>query len=372
MVCGAYGQANTGLSGPYVRGRRRGYVDGIDVIEFDLPYSNDQTFGRRSWVFAKYAWRSALLALQEKYDVIFATSTPLTSALPGILARWLRGKRFIFEVRDLWPELPRAMGVIRNPLVLGLMSMLEWTSYHSAHACIGLSPGMVDGIARRGIPLERIGMVPNGSDLDFFGAASAQPWRPDGVAAMDLLALFCGTHGIANGLDAVIDAAAELKRRGRMDIKIVLAGTGKSKAGLMSRAAAEGLSNVIFVPPLPKARLSGLMASADVGLMVLADVPAFYFGTSPNKFFDYLASGLPVLNNYPGWVANLIHENACGFVVPPRNAAAFADALVRMAADRDMLRQMGERARLLGRRDFDRTVLAERFVHIFETTARYG
>lgn len=244
MVCGSYGGGETGLTLPFIRGRRRGQVDGIDVIEFDLSYSNSDGFLRRSLTFLKFAARSVGLVFAERYDLVFATTTPLTAGIPGIFARWLRGKPFVFEVRDLWPELPKAMGAIRNPLVLWAMSVLEWVSYRSAHRLIGLSPGIVQGIAHRGVPSERILMVPNGSDLDLFGA-SPEPWRPQSIAATDLMAVFAGTHGMANGLDAVLDGAAELKRRGRGDIKLLLIGQGKLKPALQARAQREGLDAAV-------------------------------------------------------------------------------------------------------------------------------
>ena len=142
------------------------------------------------------------------------------AGIPGIFARWLRGKPFVFEVRDLWPELPKAMGVIRNPLILGAMSMLEWLSYRSAHRLVGLSPGIVDGISAIGVSRERISLVPNGCDLEIF-AGTVSPWRPPEIGSSDLMAVFAGTHGVANGLDAVLDAAAELHRRKRDDIKLL-------------------------------------------------------------------------------------------------------------------------------------------------------
>ena len=361
MVCGSFSGGNTGLSGPYTKGVRRGSVDGIDVVEFDLAYSNHDGLLKRSWTFMKFALRSVMLALREPYDLVFATTTPLTAGIPGIVARWLRGKTFVFEVRDLWPELPRAMGVIRNPVVLWAMSVLEWASYRSAHALVGLSPGIVEGIMHRGVPRERIALVPNGCDLDLF-AQDAPPWRPEGVAPTDLMAVFAGTHGMANGLDAVLDAAAELKRRGRGDIKLVLIGNGKLKPALQARAACEALDNVVFHDPVNKTRLASLMAATDLGLQVLANVPAFYFGTSPNKFFDYIAAGLPVLNNYPGWLADMINQNSCGFAVIPDDAAAFADALEGAAADRNALKEMGQRGRKLAQDQFDRRLLADRWV----------
>lgn len=361
MVCGSYGGGKTGLSNPFVSGRRRGTVDGIDIIEFDLAYSNADGFVNRGLTFMKFAWRSIGLAFTEKYDVLFATTTPLTAGIPGFFARWLRGKSFVFEVRDLWPELPRAMGVIRNPLVLWAMGVLEWASYRSAHRLVGLSPGIVEGIAHRGVLRERIASVPNGCDLGIF-AGEVQPWRPPEVRATDLMAVFAGTHGMANGLDAVLNAAAELKHRGREDIKLLLIGQGKLKADLQARATNEKLDNVVFHDSVNKAKLAGLMAATDLGLQILANVPAFYYGTSPNKFFDYIAAGLPVLNNYPGWLAEMITEHRCGFAVPPDNPIAFADALEQAAADRDALKAMGQRGRALAETQFDRIKLADRWV----------
>lgn len=360
MVCGSTGSGHTGLHDPFVNGRRRGDVDGIEVIEFDLAYSNKLRFSQRVFSFFSFACRSVGVAMREDYDIVFATTTPLTAGVPGIAARWLLGKPFVFEVRDLWPELPKAMGVITNPAMLLMMSALEWISYRSAHRLIGLSPGIVDGIARRGIPRDRILAVPNGCDFDIF-SDHADKWRPQGVRETDLMAVFTGAHGLANGLDAVLDAAAVLKQRGRGDIKLVLIGDGMLKTRLQERARAEGLESVIFHPPVDKRRLAGLLASADIGMQVLANVPAFYYGTSPNKFFDYIAAGLPVLNNYPGWLADLINLNRCGYAVEPDSPEAFAGALMHAADHRANLPAMGQKSRALARGEFSRDVLAARF-----------
>ena len=357
MVCGRYAQGNTGLSGPFQEGRRRGTVDGIDVIEFDLDYGNHMGIFQRLSVFAKFAFGSIGLAMREPADVVFATTTPLTAGIPGIFARWLRRKPFVFEVRDLWPELPKAMGAIKNPVVLWLMSVLEWLSYRSADRLIGLSPGIVEGIASRGVDRDRIAMVPNGCDLDLFGGAS-ETWRPSGVRDDQMLAIFTGTHGNANGLDAVLDAAAVLKSRARDDIRIALVGPGREKHRLQQRADAEQLNNILFFDPVPKTKLSGLIKGADVGLQILRNVPAFYFGTSPNKFFDYIAGGLPVVNNYPGWLAELIVKHDCGFTARPDNAVALAEALIAASEDRGALQQKGENARALAEGEFARTALS--------------
>jgi len=360
MVCGSFGAGQTGLTQPFNKGVRRGVVDGIDIIEFELPYSNSLSFLKRILIFLSFAFKSIKVALTEQYDIVFATTTPLTAGIPGIFAKWLRRKPFIFEVRDLWPELPKAMGVIKNPIVLWMMSVLEWTSYHSADRLVGLSPGIVDGIIKRGIAPEKVASIPNGCDLDIF-ASEHQPWRPEGVEEADLMAIFTGTHGLANGLNAVLDVAVELRDRQRTDIKLVLVGDGMQKKVLMERAEKLQLNNVVFHNPVNKEKLAGLMASADIGLQILANVPAFYYGTSPNKFFDYISAGLPVLNNYPGWLAELITKEQCGFAVPPENPKAFADALEQAADQREQLNQMGKNGQQVAKEQFNRSILSQKF-----------
>jgi len=361
MVCGSYGGGKTGLSGDFTKGKRVGNVDGIDIIEFDLSYSNADTLLTRTKTFIKFSVKSIGLVFTENYDLVFATTTPLTAGIPGVFARWFRKKPFVFEVRDLWPELPKAMGVIKNSIVLGLMSFLEYVSYQSACRCIGLSPGIVNGIEKRGITLDKIKLIPNGCDLNIFNT-SVKSCRPDGVEDSDLMAVFTGTHGVANGLDAALDAAKELKERGRDDIKLVFVGQGRLKPQLQRRAEAEELTNVIFCSPVDKAKLAELMSGADIGLQLLANIPAFYFGTSPNKFFDYIAAGLPVLNNYPGWLAEMIVENKCGYAIEPDNINAFADALESASENRIELKGMGGKAKALAVSAFSRKDLADEWV----------
>ena len=383
MVCGTYGGGKTGLTGEPVNRIRRGEVDGIQVVEICLPYSNHDGFLKRSITFLGFAVKSIGIAWRTRYDVLFATSTPLTAGIPGIAMRVFKPRKaFVFEVRDLWPELPRAMGVVKNPVVLWAMSVLEGLSYRSARACIGLSPGIVDGIRRRCRRDKRVTMIPNGCDLSLFGPATDAEETPvttstmatgGGAPASDdptghrrFRAVFTGAHGIANGLDAVLDAAAVLRRRQRDDIELVFLGDGKLKPELLKRANDEGLANCTFLDPVPKTELAATLHSYDAGLMILANVPAFYYGTSPNKFFDYIASGLPVLNNYPGWLAGMIDEAQCGIPVPPEDPEAFADALERLADNPQERKAMGVKARELAESKFDRRKLAREFVGALE------
>ena len=371
MVCGSGQMASIGLVGDFVDGRRRGYVDGIDVIELCLPYSNYDGFFKRAWIFSLYAWRSVKLALRLDYDLLFATSTPLTAGVPGIVMKIFRKKPFVFEVRDLWPELPREMGVITNPVILKAMDLLEWLAYHSADACIGLSPGIVQGITRRNILASRVIMVPNGCDLDLFKPAPHKGMETiSGISKDDFVAIFCGAHGIANGLAAVLAVAKVLKERNEQNIKLLFIGDGRLKPQLVERAEKEELDNCVFCDPVPKRELAKITAAADVGLMILENVPAFYYGTSPNKFFDYIASGLPVLNNYPGWLAEIIGKNDCGIAVPPADPEALADALVTLRDNPSWRSRMGGNARTLAESDFNREKLADQFVGFLEETQK--
>ena len=367
MVCG--GSARLNLPATKVKGVYRGMVDGIDVIQIALPYSNSDGIAKRTWTFVRFAWKGIRIALREDYDLLFATSTPLTAGIPGIVAKLFRKKKFVFEVRDLWPELPKALGM-RNPLLLWGMSVLEWLSYHLADGCVGLSPGICEGIKKRSQRGKRIEMIPNGCDLDIFKPGKRDKPELEGVKGSDKVAVFTGAHGVANGLDAVLDAACVLKKMGRDDIVLAFIGNGKMKKHLKERARKEGLSNCRFYNPVPKDQLSRIMASVDIGMMVLANVPAFYYGTSPNKFFDYISCGLPVINNYPGWLADMIEKDDCGVVVPPDNAEVFAQGLVDMADHPERRVVWGEHARLLAEREFDRNKLANRFVDFIENVAR--
>ena len=361
IVCGSYWIAETGLTGVFVRGQRTGTVDGIKVIELELEYSNSDSFLWRTFIFLRYSLQGINIALKENYDILFATSTPLTAGIPGIFAKIFRRKPFIFEVRDLWPELPKAMGVIKNPIILKLMDFLETISYKMATACIGLSPGIVDGI-RKKTPNKKLVMIPNGCDLDLVNNTIKKK------NSEKLIAVFTGAHGFANGLDAVLDSANILIQDKETDIEIQFIGDGVLKPKLEKRVKNEGLINCIFLDPMPKQELfMYLQQHADIGLMILDNIPAFYYGTSPNKFFDYLALGLPVLNNYPGWIAEMITDNKCGLAIEPSSPKAFAEALITLKRDRKSLTQMGQNAKQLAVSKFDRNKLSDQFVDFLET-----
>jgi len=365
IVCGSFSVGETGLSNEFFKGIRSGYVDGIEIIELDLKYSSKFNFYQRSKSFLFFAIKSVKIALEREYDLIIASSTPLTISLPGIFARWIRKKPFIFEVRDLWPELPKAMNIITNPIFLFLLEVLEWISYKSAHLVITLSPGMTAGVKKRGIADSKIRMIPNGCDFDFFDSA-----LPDnnikGINKNDFLAIFSGSHGLANGLDSLIYVAEELKKQKIEDIKILLIGEGPEKINLINQSKRLGLENIIFLDPVSKHNLAMILKRANVGLQILANVPEFYYGTSPNKFFDYLSSGLPVITNYPGWIADIIKNDQCGFYAEPNDYKKFCFYLKKLSGDKKLCTDMSIRSKQLAQSKFLRKKLANEMIDNIE------
>ena len=379
IVCLKSNGCSTGLTGQFENGKREGIVKGIKIIEFNIKYSNYLNLFDRANAFLKYSLIGTHLALISNPDIIFATSTPLTVGIPGIFSRWIKGTPFVFEVRDQWPYLPVAMGVIKNKFVIHSLSILEWLSYHSADSCVALSPGIKDGILSINSHKNSVRIIPNACDLDIF-YPKINKIKKSKYDILDVnkeysddtfIAAFTGAHGKANGLDFLLDSAYELKKMGKDNIKIVLIGDGKEKPYLLKRAIKENLDNCYFLDPMPKMELAKLLREdIDVGLMILKNVPAFYQGTSPNKFFDYLSTGLPILINYPGWLAKVIKDQDIGIVVPPDEPKIMAKYLVDLSNSPIKLNKMSKNARRVAEDKFSRTMLAEEWKDLIETNYR--
>lgn len=367
IVCGAYAYEPAYGGAEATGGVSEYEVDGLRVIRVAEPYGNEMGFFRRLLAFGRFARAATRIVGRLDADLVFATSTPLTVGIPGMKGARRLGVPFVFEVRDLWPELPIALGVLRNPLLRWYARRLERRIYRAAVRVIALAPGIRDGVCRTGYPADRVAVIPNCSDIDLFRPDEASLDDPRFGPAGDFRLVFTGAHGLANGLDAVLDAAHELCRRGERGIRFVFIGEGGQKQRLIERSRRDGSDMMIsWAPSIAKQELARILPRMDAGMMILRNLPAFYYGTSPNKFFDYIACGLPVLNNYPGWLADLIREHRCGVVVPPDDAKAFADAAVWMRDHRDELADMGRRARQLAETQFSRDRLGEVFVRTLE------
>ena len=371
IACGRYDGAVSGLDGPFRHGRRSGRVNGFSVVEFDIACGNHLGLAARSLAFLAFAARAMPLALSRHYDLVIASSTPLTVAVPALVARRLRGTPFVFEIRDPWPELPRALlraqgAAKRLPrMLLAMMEPLANDACRNATAVIALSEGMAETAIMRGADPARVHVVPNGCDLDLFGPHIA-PWRPAEAQPWECLAVYAGAHGPANGLDRLLDAAALL--RDEATLRILLVGEGAEKQRLIARARAEGLANVTFLGPMPKTSLATLLAGCQIGVHMLEEVPHFAEWTSPNKLMDYLAAGLPVVTNVAGHAARLIEGGAtpCGIAAMPGDVAALAAALRTLATDPVRRGEMGRNARAQAVRRWDRRLLAAQFCEVAE------
>lgn len=345
-------------------------VDGINVIYINIPYQSSLHFWQRVAVFRRFARQAETVAIDSDADLVLASSTPLTVGLPGMRAARRLGVPFVFEIRDPWPELPIEMGIIRNPLLKWYLRRLERKLYHAADHCIALSPGMRDGIIGTGYPEHQVSMIPNSSDVDLFRPTRNDETPHPSVDERDCTFIYSGAHGYCNNLDAVIDAALELKRRGEQHIRFYCIGDGVLKDQHIQRTQREGLGDYLeWLDPIPKVELAQRLSTFDVGMMLLGNHRIFRYGTSPNKFFDYIAAGLPVLNNYGGWLADMICEHEIGKAILPDTPAAFADACVWFRDHRVQREEMGERSRTLAVNQFSRDRLGTEFVHLLENVA---
>jgi glycosyltransferase involved in cell wall biosynthesis len=366
LATGRYHGGETGLAGAFRHGRRQGRVAGFEVVEWDIPYANAMGFAARGAAFLRYAAAAGRLAFRLRPDLVVASSTPLTVALPALLAKAISGIPFIFEIRDPWPELPRAMGVPPKPL-LPVLEALANLACRQAEAVVALSEGMAETARARGADPARVQVIGNGCDLDLFGPHIA-PWRPAEATAWEVLALYAGAHGRANGLGVVVEAARLLAKQGEKRLRILLVGEGAEKTALMEQA--RGLPNLTFLPPMPKHDVARLFAGSQIALHILADCPAFAEWTAPNKLMDGLAAGRPVISNAPGQAARLLAESGCGIAVPPGDAAGLAAALMRLLENPARREAMGQAARGLAVRRYDRRLLAARFVGLVESIAQ--
>jgi glycosyltransferase involved in cell wall biosynthesis len=368
MICGTTDTMNIqGKTGTLIRSN----IEGIDVYRIIEPYSNSMGFVWRWYHFMRFAKKALKIAKTIKeVDLVFATSTPLTVGDPGRKAAKYHHCPFIFEVRDLWPEAPIDLGLLKNPILIYYLKCMELRAYRTATHCIGLSPRMVEGIAETGFPSEKITMIPNGSDLDAFVPSQCntdieaeQRFGKSG----DIRFVYAGAHGLANGLHNVLESINILKQKNIQGVHFNFIGEGGKRDGLIQQSEEYSLQDYIsWIPHMTKKELCHYLPQMDVGMLVFKNNPTIYRGTSPNKFFDYIASGIPVLTNYPGWLAGYINERQCGKVVPPDNPEAFADAVIDLMNQRNELKTMGSNARKLAEEVFSRDLLGKRFVETLE------
>ena len=252
-------------------------------------------------------------------DVVYGSSPHLGAAVAGYAVAKVHGARFVLEVRDLWPQILADAGLLSetHPM-FRLLKQLERFLYRRADTIVVLARGSIDVIVNEGVDAAKIRFLPNGADTCDFDVDRDRDDLRSEFGFSDTTIVYAGAHGPANGLGLVLDAAEDLQD---LDVTFVLVGDGVAKAELVADAGRRGLSNVEFRDPISKAQIPELLAAADVGLHCLADIPLFQHGVSPNKLYDYMAAGLPVLTNTAGEVAAMVEEAAAGEAVSPDGIA---------------------------------------------------
>lgn len=341
--------------------------NGVKINWINVNYSNNMGAIERIISFIKFAFLAFFKAIDLKGDLIFASSTPLTVSLPGIFAARYSGIPFYFEVRDLWPEIPIAMGYLRNPILRSLAIKLEKFSYRNSKGIIALSEGMKDGIVKTGYPNENIVVIPNGADLDLFDFMKSEKIKIREKYRFnqnDIIILYPGTFGQVNNLEYLVDLANEFKTN--LNVKFLFVGDGKEKELIVNKAKEFNIfeKNIFLLEPLPKNKISEIFSMCDIVVSTVLPIVELE-ANSANKFFDALASGTCMVINHGGWLEKELIENNCGFRLP-RNIDEAYLKLSPYIKNRNILEEMGRNARKLGEMKYSRDVLAKQLALFFE------
>ncbi len=330
---------------------------GVRVIRAYTYNALHKSFVHRVFAFISFMISSFFAGLSVRnVDVVWGTSPPIFQGWTAWMLARLKGAKFLFEVRDLWPDFAIAVGVLKNPLLINMSLWLERFLYRRADQVMVNSPGYMEHVASRGA--QRVELIPNGADPAMFNPLDmGSPFRASNHLQNRFVVLYAGAHGISNDLDVVLDAAVLLARR--LDIHFVLLGDGKEKANLQARAQQLGVRNVTFLPPVPKSEMGAALAGADACLAILKPLQE-YKTTYPNKVFDYMAAGRPVILAIDGVIRQVVEAAGCGLFCEPGNPQALADAVLKLASDRDAALQMGLAGRAYLEQHFSREVLAEK------------
>lgn len=344
-------------------------IDGIDVIYVGVSYDQNMSIVDRAKSFFNFAIKSSKEAFRLKnIDIVIATSTPLTIGIPALLLKKFRRIPYVFEVRDLWPEVPIQMGGLKNPLIKKMAINLEKSIYRNAIHVVALSPGMQDGVNKY-IPKSKTTMIPNMSKIEEF-------WpRPKNVKLLTSLGLHSDTFkiihfgalGLANGASSIIESAKLLKHD--PSVEFIFLGGGATEKELKNECKLHGLGNVFFLGRYPMKETSEIVNFCDVSIVSFKDLPILYTN-SPNKLFDSLSAGKPIIVNSAGWTKTLVEENKCGYYVNPHIPSELVKRIKFLQAHPEVVESMGNNARLLAENVYDKSILCEQFADLIEEQNR--
>jgi glycosyltransferase involved in cell wall biosynthesis len=342
-------------------------IEGVRVLRTWVFATPNRGFLRRILNHLSFALSSLLAARRAgKADVIFVESPPLLIGLAALAYSRIKRAPFVFNVSDIWPQSAIELGALRNGLAILLAEALEMHLYRRAARVSVVTPGMVERLAARGVPREKLFLLTNGVDTTTF-----RPQRSDPDLASHLgldgrkVFLYAGTHGMAQGLDVILDAA---RLTTDPSVLYVLAGEGAEKAALASRARSEGIGNVRFIANQPKSAMPGLLNLAYATIIPLKRLDLFK-SALPSKMFEAMATGRPIVAAMWGEAATLVELAGCGVVVEPEDAPGMEKAVEQLAADPELARTMGEKGRAYAVEHFDRKQIAKRSLDLLREVA---
>jgi len=319
--------------------------------------------------FIKFMVRSTFEALKHKnVDLVIATSTPLTIGFPALIVNWIRKTPYLFEVRDLWPEVPIQMGGLKNPMLKKLAIAFEKKIYKKAKHIVALSPGMREGVVAAGTPPEKVSMIPNMAKVDKFWPREINTsiYEKYNLNPESFKVIHFGAMGIANGLEYIIQAANELNLQNINHIDFILLGDGAAKGKLEAAIKDKELSNVHLLGKFPMSETSEIVNACDISLVTFLNLPVLATN-SPNKLFDSLSAGKPIIVNSNGWTKEMVEKHECGFYVDATKPKELTKLLIQLRNNKVLLAKLGQNARKLAETKYDKSILCKEFANVVES-----
>ena len=346
--------------------------NGIDVYWTPVSYSNKMGFLRRIFSFLLFSIKSLKVTLSIDADIIYATSTPLTIAIPAIIYSKLKSKPMIFEVRDLWPEIPIAVGALKSPFTRFLALYLEKLAYKNSKKIIALSDGMRSGIIKKGYPANKINVITNLSNTRAYEEIDKN--KDYGIRIhnyypepLDKLVIYTGAFGHVNDVNYLIKIAGVLKNINNK-IKFIIAGEGVEQQNIYSISKELGVlnSSVFIIDPLEKSKIPLLYSKASIVSSLFINLEELW-NNSANKFFDGLAAGKPIMINYSGWQRSLLEKYNAGFYVPFDDYLKGAEILNKIVNNDELNKNMGHAAKKLADQHFAIEIQYPKFENVLKS-----
>jgi glycosyltransferase involved in cell wall biosynthesis len=345
-------------------------LEGIDVIRVWVKASPIKSFRSRMLFYLTYMLNAALAGLflaRQHYDLIYASSPPLFVGGAALFLSKMRRLPLVFEVRDLWPESAVALGELTNPRAIAMAARLEGACYRDARRIVVVTQGIFNRLVERSVPPDKLVLVPNGANVEMFyysESGRAQVRQTLGLNDQ-LIAIYAGIHGLAQGLETIIEAARLL--RNDPGIHILMVGDGPKKAELVDLARRYQLSNLTLLPEQPRQYMRDYLSAADVALIPLRKLEIFK-GALPSKMFDAWACERPVLLSVDGEARQVMERAGGGTFIPPEDPNALADSLSWLKMAVDDRQRMGQAGRRYTVENYSRQSQAAMLVEILEET----